>query len=146
MNANERELLFKDEVFNIVGAAMEVSNELGSGFLEAVYQDALEIEMRNRDIQYESQKEIAIYYKGKPINKKYYADIICYKQIIVELKAIKRISEIEEAQILNYLKATGLPLGLIINFGNFKLEWKRYANTKNIGVNSRAFAVSNEVQ
>ena len=144
MNANERELLFKDEVYNIIGAAMEVSNELGSGFLEAVYQEALEIEMKNRDIFFKAQHEIAISYKSIKLNKKYCADFLCYDSIIVEIKAIKKLSEIEEAQILNYLKATGLQLGLLINFGNPKMEWKRYANTKTISVNSRELAVELE--
>ena len=130
MIANERELLFKEEVYTIVGAAIEVSNELGSGFLEAVYQEAMQFEMKERDIPFESQKEITIIYKNKPLTKKYYADFICFGSIIIEIKAIKRITEIEVAQLLNYLKATGLQLGLIINFGSQKLEWKRYANTK----------------
>jgi len=146
MDANKRELLFKEEVFNIIGAAMEVSNELGCGFLEAVYQEALEFELKERGIPFEAQKEISISYKNKPLIKKYFADIICFKSIIIEIKAIKKISEIEEAQILNYLKATQLPLGLIINFGSVKPEWKRYANTKKISVHSRVFAVNYEEQ
>ena len=134
MDANAREwsgvLIFKDEVYQIVGAAMEVSNHLGCGFLEAVYQEALEIEFTERLIPYEPQKRITISYKTRVLNKEYMADFLCYDRIIVEIKAIKAITEIEEAQLLNYLKATNLPLGLIINFGSKKLEWKRYANTK----------------
>ncbi len=143
MDANERELLFKDEVYNIVGAAMEVSNELGNGFLEAVYQEALGIEMNNRGIIFNAQHEIEISYKNNKLYKKYCADFFCYDSIIVEIKAVKKLTEIDEAQILNYLKATGSQLGLLINFGNSKLEWKRYVNTKNISVNSRSFAVEN---
>lgn len=130
MNANKHELILKDEAFQIIGAAIEVSNQLGCGFSEAVYQEALEIELHERHIPFESQKHIAISYKDKQLNKEYVADFLCYNQILVEIKSIKEITEIEEAQILNYLKATNLPLGLIVNFGTPKLEWKRYANTR----------------
>lgn len=129
MDNNIKDLLFKDESYQIVGAALEVSNNLGCGFLEAVYQEALEIEFSDSKIPFESQKQIQIKYKDRILKKKYIADFICFDQIIVEIKAIQTISTIEEAQLLNYLKATQLPLGLIINFGNPKLEWKRYANT-----------------
>ena len=130
MNANEHKLIFKDEVYRIVGAAMNVSNELGCGFLEAVYQEALEIEFADCQVPFEPQKRINTSYKDRMLKKEYFADFLCYGKIIVEIKAIKRITEIEEAQLLNYLKATKLPLGLIINFGHPKMEWKRYANTK----------------
>ncbi len=155
MDANERELILKDEVYQIVGAAMEVSNELGCGFLEAVYQEALGIELDERRIPHVPQKRIEISYKGRMLNKEYIADFLCHDQIMVEIKAIKAITGIEEAQILNYLKATNLPIGLIVNFGVPKLEWKRYANTKRtanerelrnqkeiISVYSRSFAVN----
>ena len=124
------DLIYKDEVYRIIGAALNVAHELGCGFLEAVYQEALEIELAQNGIPFESQKKINISYKGKVLSKEYIADFVCFNNIIVEIKAIKRITEIEEAQIINYLKATKLPLGLIINFGSMKLEWKRYANTK----------------
>ena len=121
------ELLLKDEVFAIVGAAIEVHRELGPGFLEAVYQEALAIELRERGIQFEAQKPLRISYKGKTLNKEYFADLVCYGQIIVELKALDRLSGTEEAQVLNYLKATGLRVGVLINFGSQgKLEWKRF--------------------
>jgi GxxExxY protein len=121
------ELLLKDEVFAIVGAAIEVHRELGPGFLEAVYQEALAIELRERGIQFEAQKPLRISYKGKTLNKEYCADLVCYGQIIVELKALDRLSGTEEAQVLNYLKATGLRVGVLINFGSQgKLEWKRF--------------------
>lgn len=129
MNTNEREykkdIIFREETYQIVGAAIEVLNTLGSGFLEAVYQEALEIEFKNKQIPYEAQKKLLIKYKGLTLKKEYIADFICYNKIIVEIKALNRITSIEESQVLNYLKATGLQLGLIINFGNNKLEWKR---------------------
>ena len=127
MDLKERELILKDKVYQIVGAAIDVSNQLGCGFLEAVYQEALGIELGERGIPDVTQKRIQISYKGRALNKEYIADFLCYEQIVVEIKAI---TAIEEAQMLNYLKATHLPLGLIINFGAPQLEWKRYANTK----------------
>jgi GxxExxY protein len=130
MNSGERDLILKDEVYQIVGAAMEVANQLGCGFLEAVYQEALECELSERRIPYISQKEIQISYKGRTLKKEYVADFLCHELIIVEIKAIKAITTIEEAQLLNYLKATRLPLGLLVNFGSPQLEWKRYANTR----------------
>ena len=130
MNAKEHELILKDEVYEIVGAAMEVSNHLGCGFLEAVYQEALGVEFAARHIVYQAQKRIEISYKGAVLRKEYIADFLCMDSIIVEIKAIKAISGIEEAQLLNYLKASSLRLGLIINFGSKKLEWRRYANAK----------------
>jgi len=120
------DLLFKDEVYALVGAAMAVYNQLGLGFLEAVYQEALEIELAERGIPFVSQKELRILYKGQPLKKTYISDLTCYEKIIVELKAIDRLTGKDTAQLLNYLKATGLRLGLLINFGNVeKLEWER---------------------
>ena len=122
-------LVMKDEVYAVIGAAIEVHTQLGPGFLEAVYHEALMLELEAKGIPFESERPIEIYYKGKLLNKRYFADIVCYGQIIVELKALKRISGVEEAQILNYLKATGLKVGLLINFGSHpRLEWKRYVN------------------
>jgi len=145
MNANERELILGDEVYAIVGAAMEVSSVLGCGFLEAVYQEALEFELRERQIPFARQVEIGITYKGKELAKKYVPDLICFDQVIVEVKAIKQLSPIEDAQLLNYLKATGKPVGVLLNFGTPKLEWKRMALTHSpIRVHSHSFAVTTE--
>lgn len=120
-------LVLKEEVFSIVGAAIEVHRELGPGFLEAVYQEAMEMELRERKIPFEAQKPLQIYYKGNPLNKEYMADLICYGRIIVELKAINRLSGNEESQVLNYLQAMGIKVGLLANFGSHgKLEWKRF--------------------
>ena len=121
------ELIYKDEVFAIVGAAIEVHKELGSGFLEAVYQEAMEMELFSRNIPFESQKILHINYKGKQLRKEYVPDFVCYEKIIVEIKAIDKISGKEKAQILNYLKATGFKVGVLINFGSDrKLEWERF--------------------
>lgn len=121
------ELLLKEEVYAVVGAAIEVQRELGPGFLEAVYQEALEQELEVRNVPFESQKRLRILYKGHPLKKEYIADLVCNNQIIVELKAIERLLSKEQAQILNYLKATDLRVGLLINFGSHgKLEWRRF--------------------
>jgi GxxExxY protein len=121
------DLIYGDEVYSIIGAAIEVHRVLGPGFLEAVYQEALEIELRLRDIPFEVQKPLVITYKKFQLQKGYIADVVCYGKIIVELKALDQLSGKEEAQVLNYLKATGLRAGLLINFGRSdKLEWKKY--------------------
>jgi len=104
---------------------MEVHKELGHGFLEAVYQEALGREFGSHEIPYKSQPVIEIFYKGKPLNKVYQPDYICYEQVIVEIKAIGTLTGLEEAQLINYLKATGLNVGLLINFGAKSLEHKR---------------------
>jgi len=121
------DIIFKDEVFRIVGAAIEVHRELGSGFLEAVYQESLELELAERGVPFLAQVELCIRYKNRELNKKYCADLVCFGSIIVELKSVQKIGPIEEAQLLNYLKATGMKVGLLINFGGYgKLEWKRF--------------------
>jgi GxxExxY protein len=132
MNTNElikkkyaNTLLFKEEVYTIIGAAMEVHTQLGCGFLEAVYQEALMVEFANRCIPVESQKELPIRYKGIALKKGYIADFIAFNKIIIELKAASSLTTADEAQVINYLKATGLELGLLINFGAEKLEWSR---------------------
>jgi GxxExxY protein len=120
------DLIFKDEVEAIMGATIDVHRELGSGFLESVYQEALEVELARCKISYEPQKSIRIVYKGEPVKKEFVADLVRYGKIIVELKAQDSLSGKEEAQIPNYLKATGMNLGLIINFGSHpELGWKR---------------------
>ena len=124
------ELILKQEVYSIIGAAFEVYNVLGVGFLEAVYQAALEEELNLRKIPHIPQQEILVKYKGKPLRKSYIADIVAYGKVIVEIKAIDHITSRDYSQVLNYLKATGFPLGLLINFGSEKdMEWKRIVNT-----------------
>ena len=121
------ELLLKDEVYLIVGAAMAVQNELKHGFAESVYQEAMEIELGLRRIPFERQKPLQIVYRGIPLKREFVVDLICFGQIIVELKAQRRIEGYEEAQVINYLRATGLRVGLLINFGEpGRLDWHRY--------------------
>jgi GxxExxY protein len=120
------ELILKDEVYAVVGAAIEVHRVLGSGFLEPVYQEAMEIESKIRSLPFEAQKILEIYYKEYRLKKEYIPDFVYYGQIVVELKAPDRLTGREEAQLLNYLKATGMKVGVLINFGSHpKLEWKR---------------------
>ena len=109
----------------IIGAAMEVHRQLGSGFLEAVYQEALEIEFRERDIPSRSQPLVQITYKGQPLKKTYQPDYICFESIVVELKALAKLTGTEVSQMINYLKATGMNTGLLVNFGSKSLEFKR---------------------
>ena len=113
----------------VIGAAMEVHKILGPGFLESVYEEALAIELDLRNIRYQRQYPIEIYYKGR-LAKHFVSDFIIEDVIVVELKSLLQLGDIEKAQILNYLKATRLPVGLLLNFGTKSLEYKRFANTK----------------
>jgi len=112
--------------YAIIGAAMEVHRELGPGFLEAVYQAAMEMELTLRDIPFRSQPQVAVEYKGRDLDKVYQPDLICFGEIIVELKALSNLSGTEEAQMINYLKATGMKVGLLINFGGPSLKYRRF--------------------
>ena len=114
-----------EKTYKIIGAALEVHKELGCGFLEAVYQEALKREFSAQEIPYKSQPVVEISYKGKPLDKTYQPDFVCFNEVIVEIKAISGLSGIEEAQLINYLKATSLKVGLLINFGAKSLEYKR---------------------
>lgn len=127
-NETHEKLLFKEEVYAIQGAVFEVYREMGCGFLEAVYQECLEKELRLRGIPFVAQAELKLFYKGTVLDQTYKPDIICHGQIILELKAVKAIAPEHQAQVLNYLKATGLRLGLIVNFGHYpKVEIERLA-------------------
>ncbi len=113
----------------IIGAAMEVHSELGAGFLESVYQEALAREFQLRGIPFAAEVELPINYKGERLTTFFRADFICYGEIVVELKALKTLSGVEESQLLNYLKATGHERGLLLNFGSPRLEVKRMVFT-----------------
>ncbi len=120
------DLLYKEEVYLIIGAAMEVYNQLGPGFLEAVYQEALEIELEERKIPFEPQVQINVLYKGRCLKQTYKPDLLAFDKIVIEIKALDQLSSREEAQLLNQLKATKAEMGLLINFGSDnKLEWHR---------------------
>jgi len=110
---------------------MEVHKELGSGFLEAVYREALMIELNKQNIPFETNVKLQVSYKDRLLKKVYFADIICFDKIIIELKAMDGLISEHEAQVINYLKATGFDLGLLINFGAKSLQYKRLVYTKN---------------
>lgn len=118
------------KTYAIIGAAMEVHRQLGCGFLEAVYQEALSLELTLCQIPHQREVELPVFYKGQRLATFYRADFICYETVLVELKALAKLGGVEEAQIINYLKATGLPTGLLLNFGTTSLEYKRFAFSK----------------
>jgi GxxExxY protein len=122
------ELLFKDEVYSIVGAAFEVYNTLGPGFLEAVYHEALAVEFTERHIPFSPKKPLQITYKGRVLEKSYIPDFVCHGAVVVEIKALNQLTSTDQAQLLNYLTAARMTIGLLINFGSARtLQWKRMA-------------------
>ncbi|MDR2735202.1 MAG: GxxExxY protein [Spirochaetota bacterium] len=126
METDNRDILFKDECYKINGCIYAVYNKLGVGFLEAVYQEALEIELKKESIPVVTQQPIEIFYDGFPLSKKYIADIICFGKILLEIKAVSEINNCHKAQLLNYLTATRCDLGILINFQSFpKVEIHR---------------------
>ncbi|EIJ43333.1 hypothetical protein BegalDRAFT_2488 [Beggiatoa alba B18LD] len=114
-----RELLYREECYKIQGAVFEVYREMGCGFLEAVYQECMMKELLARHIPFVAQPELQLFYKGNKLQKTYIPDFICYDTIIVELKALSAITGANKAQVINYLKATGMRLGLLVNFGDY---------------------------
>jgi GxxExxY protein len=120
------ELIFKEESYKIIGACFEVYREKGCGFLEAVYQECLEIELRLQGVPFVPKSPLALEYKQCPLRAKYEPDFICYGKIILELKAVTELIEEHRAQVQNYLKATGFKLGLLVNFGHYpKVQLER---------------------
>lgn len=128
MNADSKR---DPETYAIIGAAMEVHGELGQGFLERVYHDALELEFTRQGISFIRESPILVSYKRQVLGTPYRADFVCHGSIIVELKAIKALSDIESAQVLHYLKATGYERALLINFGSPRLAYKRFIQSEN---------------
>ena len=115
-----------DQTYQIIGAALEVHKELGCGFLEPVYQQALELELSDRRIPFCAQAEIPVFYKGRKLRATYRADVLCYDSVILELKALGKVGDVEIAQVLNYLKASRQQRGLLINFGTRSLQHQRF--------------------
>ncbi|ANT65262.1 GxxExxY protein [Prosthecochloris sp. CIB 2401] len=113
------------ETYAVIGAAMTVHRELGCGFLEAVYQDAMEKEFQHLLIPYRREVKLPVYYRGEQLNSYYQADFVCFDSVIVELKALQKLSGTEEAQVINYLKASNLQRALLLNFGSRSLQHKR---------------------
>jgi GxxExxY protein len=123
------DLLYKDECYTIIGACMAVHSNLGSGFLESVYAEALAKELKKRNVPYEREKKIELFYDGEKMNKYFRADFVCFESIIVELKSKSFLLKIDEQQTINYLKGTNFQLGLLVNFGERSLKYKRFINT-----------------
>jgi GxxExxY protein len=115
-----------DQTYQIIGAALEVHKELGCGFLEPVYQEALELELADRKIPFCAQAEMPVSYKGRKLRATYRADVLCYDSVILELKALGKLGDVETAQVLNYLKAGRHERGLLINFGTRSLQHQRF--------------------
>ena len=126
-------LLEGKKTYAIIGAAMEVHRVLGPGFLEAVYQEALDIELRERGIPTRREVALPVYYKGRLLSSSYRADFICYDSIVIEVKATSGLTTVDYAQLLNYLKATGYEVGVLLNFGTKSLEHKRLVLTQRAG-------------
>jgi len=124
MNTDKHKYIFEKETREVIGCAMEVLNTLGHGLLEKPYENALVVEFANRDIPFQQQPRFDVLYKGVKVGE-YVPDLICFEKVVVDTKTIERITNHEIGQILNYLKITGLPVGLIVNFKRAKLEWKR---------------------
>jgi GxxExxY protein len=123
---NVSEIRFKEESYQIMGACFEVYNQMGAGFLEAVYQECLTIEFDLRVLPFIAHSELALQYKGKPLVNKYVPDFICFGKIILEIKSVSELTDQHRAQVHNYLRATGFQLGLLVNFGSHpKIEYER---------------------
>lgn len=129
-----KDVLYAEERYAILGAVMAVFDELGNGYIEPVYQDALELEFQARGIPYEREKELRIQYKGQYVKHYYKADFVCYGKIIIELKAVSALNNEHMAQTINYLKTTGLELALLANLGSNTLErkWLISSRSRNI--------------
>ena len=123
-------LKYEEETGKILKACMEVHKELGNGFLEPVYQEALEEEFKIQKIPYEREKLLTVMYKGKKLSKEYFADFVCYGNIIVELKAVTSLVKGHKAQVINYMKATNSEIGILVNFGENSLKWERISRFK----------------
>jgi len=125
-------ILYKEESFKIIGACFNVYKDKGSGFLESVYHECLEIEFRFQGIPFSSQKELELFYRNEKLKQTYKPDFICYDRIIVEIKSVAKLIDEHRAQIQNYLNATEIELGLLVNFASYpKLEYERFVLTKN---------------
>lgn len=122
--------LYKDETYKLIGACFEVYNEMGCGFLESVYQECLELELGLQAVPFQPQHKLVLGYKGRRLAKTFEPDFVCFDKIIVEIKAVSALTDEHRAQVINYLHASGMEVGLLVNFGNHqKLEYERFVCT-----------------
>ena len=129
MKDTKVEIVLKEESYKIIGACFEVYKEKGNGFLEAVYQECLGIEFSDQDVPFTEQPRLRLAYKGRALKQNYQPDFLCFDQVIVEIKAVKKLADEHRAQVINYLKATDKQLGLLVNFGHHpKIEYERFVN------------------
>ena len=126
------------ETYAIIGAAMEVHRVLGCGFAESAYQEALAVELQHRNIPFQKEVALGMEYKGQKLSTFFRADFICFRRVVVELKALPRLGPLEDAQLLNYLKVTGMPVGLLLNFGTRSLESKRMVGASHFKLQSES--------
>lgn len=124
-------MIFEEETYKVIGACMKVHRSFGAGFLESVYQEALEKEFKTQEIKFQRQVKLKLMYDGQPMKKYFVADFLCYDKVLLEIKEASFLVKDAEAQIINYVKSTELPLGLLVNFGQKSLVWKRFINTSN---------------
>ena len=125
----EEQIVFKEESYRIIGACFKVYKEKGHGFLEAVYQECLVIEFNEQQVPFVEKPRIRLGYKGRPLKQEYEPDFLCFDEIILDIKAVKRLSDEHRAQVINYLKSTRMELGLLVNFGYYpKIEYERFVN------------------
>jgi GxxExxY protein len=143
MNANKHELILQEEVYAVIGCAIEVLNVRGHGLHEKIYENCLCVEFWLRDIPYTQQKRHRVLYKGELVGE-YIPDLVVYRKLIVDTKTIDRITDHERGQMLNYLRITALPVGVILNFKHARLEWERLVltNERPVGVNEHEFGTA----
>lgn len=138
----DNELIYKDECYAIIGACFNVYKDKGCGFLEPVYQECMEIELAHQSIPFIAKPKLPLSYRGRPLKQHYEPDFSCYGKLIVELKAVTLLADEHRAQVINYLKATGFKLGLLVNFGHYpRLEYERLANTNKPNFDSHVIAL-----
>ena len=131
MKTDPKEIIFKDECYVIMGGCFAVYKDKGHGFLEPVYQECMEIELRHLKIPAVAKPKLALSYRGQPLHQGYEPDFVCFSKIILELKAVSALADEHRAQVLNYLHATGFQLGLLVNFGHYPgIEWERIVNSQ----------------
>lgn len=129
--SEESELIFKEECYTIIGSCMRVHSDKGNGFHEPIYQECLEIDFEIEGVPFQPQAALKMEYRGRELQQRFVPDFFVFDQVVLEIKAVKCLTDEHRTQVLNYLAATGYPLGLLVNFGSYgRLEWERIANTK----------------